>query len=316
MPLGWLNNELELMASGLAGHEHDFYLYVAESSWLGGDQEYSDLNEGYPYWLNGAVPLAYSLDNSRVKAQVHSSVEYVLAHQSSDGWLGPESGTSRNFWARYPLCMGLVQLAEANSTWETPVLNGLYKFVELMHSMLADNYTGYIYHEGDTLQPSDYSWGQVRAQDMIWVLQWIYDNHPSTYEPILIENMQYLYDQSLKWEAWYNEAAYIKEDFTMIQNAPQSSDTTAYAYVHGVNVGQGIYTHLVMMYTILIIAGLKAPAVINRFTHNSSLLQTAMDGVTWTFQYHGAASGTILADERLVSLQLRSGTLTHRLLTL
>lgn len=138
------------MGEGLAGHEHDFYKYVNQSSWLGGNSsigEYSDLNEGLPYWLNGLVPLAYYLDDSRLKDQVHSAVNYILDHQSSDGWLGPEMGTGRNFWARFPLALGLTQLVEVNSTWEEPVVGALHRFSELMHSMLADNYTGMIYHE-------------------------------------------------------------------------------------------------------------------------------------------------------------------------
>lgn len=47
-PQGWLRDQMQLMADGLAGHEHDFYKYVAHSTWLGGDEEYSDLREGTP----------------------------------------------------------------------------------------------------------------------------------------------------------------------------------------------------------------------------------------------------------------------------
>ncbi|KAK4544720.1 hypothetical protein LTR36_003969 [Oleoguttula mirabilis] len=291
-PTGWLMDQLQLMANGLAGHEHDFYTYVANSSWLGQDTEYSGLNEGFPYWFNGLVPLAYALDDARLKQQVHSSARIVLSQQASDGWLGPETGTARNFWARYPLCLGLVQLAEANSTWTVPIVSSLHRFTAVMHSMLAANYTGYIYHEGDIMSVGDDQWGQVRSQDMMITLQWLHEHHPGNQSQMLLENMQYLHEQGLNWEDWYNEAAYFGQGMDKDLNTVNVTLTTDnYPFEHGVNVGQG----------------LKAVAVVRRFTHNDSLIQTAMDGVNWTMTYHGASSGTIIADERLVGLAPYSG---------
>ena len=163
------------------------------------------------------------------------------------------------------------------------------KFYTLMHSMLKNNYTGYWYQEGDTLSEFDTTWGRVRYQDMIISLIWMYENHPEALDSqILLDNMNFLINGSLSWNAWYNEGSYIFEDTWTLD--PSITDPV-FQYEHGVNIGQG----------------LKAPAVDRRVTHNDSLLTTAANAVDWTFQYHGAASGTILADERMVGLSPWSG---------
>lgn len=159
-PNGWLKEQLTLAANGLSGHLHDFYDYVAHSTWLGGTKEYSGLREGFPYWFNGIVPLAYSLDDSRLLDQVHSAADFVLKNQQSDGWLGPEVGSERNFWGRMPLLLGLMGLAEAEAggEWESRVVDGLWKFMGCMNDMLRNNYTGYHYHAGDQVSQGDEQW--------------------------------------------------------------------------------------------------------------------------------------------------------------
>lgn len=98
---GWLEDQTRLSANGLGGHLQKFYRYVERSSWVGGDQEYSDLNEGAPYWFNYIVPMAAVLDDDALKLQSKQFVDYVIDNQQHDGWIGPEkTRQARGIWAR------------------------------------------------------------------------------------------------------------------------------------------------------------------------------------------------------------------------
>lgn len=289
VPAGWIFTEMQTMAQGMAGHEHDFYRYVNESRWLQpagtGGTDYSRLNEALPYWFNGIVPLAYLLDDERLKAQVHSVAATVLGLQADDGWLGPEIPSERNFWARAPFFLGLTQLAEANSTWKPQIMSALRTFNSLANTMLHNN------SQGHQICPPDFEcyWGQTRIHDLIISIQWLIDNQasPDANEPILLDNMHMFYDQSqYKWDKWYQEGTYLK-----IVDDPTTTNPL-YPYLHGVNVGQG----------------LKASAVVRRFTHDNSLIDASSRAVEWTMQYHGAPSGTILGDEIVRDLSPSMGS--------
>ncbi|OAQ71663.1 hypothetical protein VFPBJ_10442 [Purpureocillium lilacinum] len=273
-PGGWLLGEMQAMADGLAGHEHDFYVYVNESSWLNepgsGGAEYSTLNEGLPYWFNSLVPLAYTLDDDRLKAQVHEVASTVLGHQAPDGWIGPEVGDARNFWARTPLFLGLTQLVEANATWEQPVLDGLGRFMTLTNRMLKNDSQGFAKCAADV----DCSWGQARVHDTMITIQWLLERYPSKQDAVLWENMDLFWAQSnFRWDKWYTEGTF--------QKVSNTTDGSIWPYLHGVNVGQG----------------LKAPSVAYRVNGSHDMVQKSHDAVDWTFKYHGSASGTVLADE-------------------
>ena len=284
---------MEALASGLAGHEHNFYVYVNESSWLNvpgtGGVEYSNLNEGLPYWFNGLVPLAYTLDNERLKTQVHEVAGTVLGRQASDGWIGPEVGAERNFWARTPFFLGLTQLVEANKTWEEPVVTALRSFMTLTNTMLKNDSQGFSNCASDV----DCSWGQARIHDLIITIQWMIEKYPSSQDHILWENMDMFYAQDeYPWDKWYTWGTF--------EPVVNDSDSTIFPYIHGVNVGQGEPSRhgvLEQATSDKCSIGLKASSVIYRINGTKSLVQKSIDAVDWTFKYHGSPSGTVLSDE-------------------
>lgn len=284
-PQGWLSDQLTLSANGLGGHLMDFWKYVHDSAWIGGNSEYSILHEAFPYWLNGIVPLAYGVNDMRLIAQVRNATDYVLAQQQGDGWLGYEIGTNRNMWPRNLLCLALMQLAQADADYTERVVEAMHRFAVLMNSMLADNYTGFIYHDGDEYPESATEWGLSRAQDLMVPLQWLFDYYPRNNSQILLENMQYLYDAGVNWDYWYQAQVFPRGELDMLDQT--FYDAQAWEYFHGVNIGEG----------------LKACAVYRRFLHNESLVELSYQGVNWTFTYHGSASGTILADEYMNGIQ-------------
>ena len=85
-PAGWLQRQLRIQADGLTGHLDEFWPDVAESQWFGGKAEGW---ERAPYWLDGAIPLAWLLDDAPLKARITRYVDFIVAHQRADGWYGP-----------------------------------------------------------------------------------------------------------------------------------------------------------------------------------------------------------------------------------
>ena len=101
-PEGWLLDVLRTQADGLSGHLDDFWPFVNESVWIGGNSD-PGLHEDTPYWLNGFLPLAYQLNDYNLIQSVEKYVKYILDHQMESGWLGPGDNPSdgNRYWSRY-----------------------------------------------------------------------------------------------------------------------------------------------------------------------------------------------------------------------
>ena len=113
-PTGWLRDQLRIQADGLSGHIDEFWPDIKNSAWFGGTAEGW---ERVPYWLDGLVPLAFLADQPVLKGKVRSAVEYILAHQQADGWLGPIGDSKKHkpydVWPLFPLFKALMQYEQA-----------------------------------------------------------------------------------------------------------------------------------------------------------------------------------------------------------
>jgi len=108
-PKGWLARQLQIQADGLSGHLDEFWSDVGpNSAWLGGTGE---AWERGPYFLDGLVPLAYLLDDVKLKTKVQKWVDWTLTHQGADGSIGPV--TNQDWWPRIIMLKALTQYQEA-----------------------------------------------------------------------------------------------------------------------------------------------------------------------------------------------------------
>jgi len=240
-PNGWMRDQLCLCARGLGGHLFHFYRFVKDSTWLGGTSEYTPLNEAAPYWYNYIVPLAYSLDEDcgpeiclELRNQANYFLQYTLTHQAEDGWLGPEkTSQTRGLWARCLLLQGMMNHAVADPSKRQDILAAMLRFSRLAHSMLSDDYRGYLPREGDVF---DLQWfGVARAHELSTTLQWLYDE---------VDDLD---DQKMIWEVMemmWSGAQKAGRDWTVFFSDAQFPRTPGIRgkspnFEHGVNVAQG-----------------------------------------------------------------------------
>ncbi|KAJ8078227.1 hypothetical protein PM082_000433 [Marasmius tenuissimus] len=265
----WLMTQLNAQANGLHGHLQDFWDNIKESNWIGGDKDYSELNEAGSYWLNGLVPAAFQLNDQRLLGAVNSWVDYIISHQGSDGWLGPTNeGGGKVLWGRYPVTLALMQYAQANTSATDRVVDSLQKFFVGMEGMMKN---------GNGLE----EWGIMRWQDPAIVIHWLIENHANGQEGTYESLLKMLSYSGANWKNFFTDA-----------NFPKDAVNAVNIKAHGVNVGQAI----------------KSEAVAYRYTHDNADLDSTRQRVELINKYHGSASGVLVADEHLAGLHPSRGS--------
>lgn len=181
-PEGWLKRQLRLQADGLSGHIDEFWLSLkSDSGWLGGTGESWERG---PYYMDGLVPLAFLLDDARLKAKADKWVRWTLEHQRADGHIGPEK--NKDWW---PLMVMLKALTEYQEATGDP------RVVPLMEKYLA--------HQLSVLEqhPLD-KWAIYRWQDEALSIAWLYNR---TGDRRLLDLARMLFKQGHNWRAQFED---------------------------------------------------------------------------------------------------------------
>lgn len=184
-PMGWLDRQLRIQAQGLSGHLDEFWPDVAQSKWFGGQAEGW---ERAPYWLDGAIPLAWLIQDRSLQDRIRKHVDHIVTHQRSDGWFAPmptDAGARRyDLWAILLINKALAQYHEA--TGEDRVLQSILRSLRALQASLD--------------QAPLFDWGRFRWFEGLIPLYYAYEH---TGEEWLIALGRKLHAQGFDYRAYY-----------------------------------------------------------------------------------------------------------------
>jgi len=266
-PTGWLSSQLRTQADGLSGHLDEFWPDVAESGWIGGAAEGWERG---PYWLDGVVPLAFVLDDDRLKGKVRRWMDYILSHQQEDGWLGPIQDTSRGDrsraydpWPVFVVLKAMTQYQEA--TGDERVIPAMGRFFCKLESLLD--------------QTPLFDWGRSRWADLMLSLHWLYER---TTERWLLDLAARVRDQGYDWRRHFEVFRYQGK-----VKSEEYDQTT-----HVVNSAMAV----------------KQPGVWFRQSWDEADRDAVYQIIETLDTYHGQATGLFTGDEHYAGKNPSQGT--------
>ena len=281
-PKGWLLNQLKIMRDGTTGHLDEVHNKIKnDNGWLGGK---GDGWEETPYWLDGAVPLAYLLDDKDLKEKVLRYINWTLDNQRPSGYFGPITK-----WERQTGKKVTTDSCKYGEDWWPKMI--MLKVLQQYYMTTRDSrvipfMTKYFQYQLKTLKDCPVAkwteWAESRGADNVMVAQWLYS---ITKDPSLLRVAELVHAQSFRWSEWF-----LGRDWVI--NAATLQNNQAWMTRHGVNVGMGI----------------KDPAVHYQRTGDPKYLKALSTGFKDLMTLHGLPFGMFSADEDLHGNDPTQGT--------
>lgn len=272
-PKSWLLHQLQIMRDGTTGHLDEVYAKLRDDNgWLGGK---GDGWEETPYWLDGAVPLAYLLDDERLKTKILKYINWVIDHQRTSGYFGPVTRAERekgveitpenpedgeDWWPKMVMLKVLRQYYTA--TRDPRVISFMQRYFKYQLATLKKCPLG-----------KWTQWAEARGYDNMMTVQWLYDK---TKEDHLLELAELLESQTFDWNKWF-----AGRDWVIRAAAYQDHEN--WMRRHGVNVGMA----------------LKAPVINYQRTGDKKYVETLHTVFNDLMTLHGLPNGMFSADEDL-----------------
>lgn len=271
-PKGWLLHQLQLMRKGSTGHLDSIHKKISDNGWRGGK---GDGWEATPYWLDGAVPLAWILEDDSLKQHMMKYINWVLDHQRPSGYFGPLTKQERETGKT-------ISAADCNSGEDWWPKMVMLKVLQQYYSATEDKrvlsfMTKYFRYQLQTLKTCPLAkwteWAEARGMDNALMVQWLYSK---TKQPELLQLAALLQQQTIPWSRFF-----AGRDWVI--NAATYQNDVKWMTRHGVNVGMA----------------LKDPAVQYQRTGDKRYLQALHTGFRDLMTLHGLPFGCFSADEDL-----------------
>ena len=193
-PEGWLKTQMQTMLDGMTGNLDEIYEFVVgdNNAWLGGE---GDAWERGPYWIDGALPMAYIMEDKALKAKADKWVEAILSSQKENGYFGPD--TDRSYIAG-------MQRNNAADWWPRMVALKILQqyYMATADKRVIDFMSKYFHYQLQTLPSVPLGnwtyWATERGGDNLLIVHWLYN---ITGDAKLLELGELLHKQSADWTA-------------------------------------------------------------------------------------------------------------------
>lgn len=328
-----MHAQLTAQRAGLCGRQwlgqlgwNSFPGHVANSSWVGGDG-FGALEEAYPYWLNGALPMSVlligcedcegSAEAEVLLQEIESGLDYIFDKAAENGgWLGPAvPDECPSPWASFRFCTAITMYIDAFGKVETcddedqrcmradRAILAMFQHASALlmylkvnplrsgsweHSRWVEILESYAY----LMSTPHWTKADQGQRDEVFRLLQIAQEQGFDW-PIWLESSEekpFVNNTGIR--AWFPNNTLDADDIGENKWQDQGIDRQ---WTHGVNLGQALSVY---------------PLLYRLEAANVTWLEKGRSAMDRIMNLHGQASGVFTADENLAGLEPNRGTET------